>query len=52
MEEEIFNETSELTWLLEELTEIIDGDCQKASRSIKQIKTVVYLAKARQEGRK
>ena len=47
--EEIFNNDDELTWLLEELTEIIDSDCQTASRSIKQVRNVVCLAKARQE---
>ena len=50
--EKIFNNDDELTWLLEELTEIIDSDCQTASRSIKQVRNIVCLAKARQEGRK
>lgn len=49
--EEILNDDDELRWLLEELTEIIDGDCQTASRSIKQVRNVVNLAKARQAGR-
>tara|TARA_R110002012_G_scaffold237555_1_gene411272 strand:- start:468 stop:623 length:156 start_codon:yes stop_codon:yes gene_type:complete len=50
--EEIFNNDDELTWLLEELTEIIESDCQIAARQIKQVRNVVCLAKARQEGRK
>lgn len=46
MEKEIFNEASELAWLLEELTKIIESDSKTASRSIKQVKNVVSLAKA------
>ena len=49
--EELSNDAQEITLLLEELTEIIESDCQTASRSIKQIKNVVYLAKAKQAGR-
>ena len=51
MMEELFNDDQEIALLLEELTEIIESDCQTASRSIKQVKNVVYLAKAKQAGR-
>jgi hypothetical protein len=44
-------EEEELRWLLEELTEIIDDDCKTASRSIKKVRDIVCLAKARQAGR-
>jgi len=48
--EKLFNDDQEIALLLEELIGIIEGDCQTASRSIKQIKNVVYLAKAKQAG--
>tara|TARA_B100000780_G_scaffold131883_1_gene92485 strand:- start:9301 stop:9459 length:159 start_codon:yes stop_codon:yes gene_type:complete len=49
--EKLFNDDQEIALLLEELIEIIESDSQTASRSIKQVKNVVYLAKAKQAGR-